>query len=149
MIVWITGQPSSGKSTLAKELKTKLAPKSCFVIDGDLFRNQTYNQDYSEYGRRINVERMMIRALEESHNHDYVIVAAVSPFIDQREWLKTKTNVKEVYLSSKRFKEGRMVDYYVPPKENFIGINTDQKNVDETVSTVLEYIYDYSDCSNG
>jgi adenylylsulfate kinase-like enzyme len=140
MIIWITGQPATGKSTLANELKNKLAPKSCLVIDGDQFRSETNNQDYSKAGRRLNVERIMMRALEENNKYNYVIVAAVSPFIDQRNWIKQKTNVKEICLTSTRVKEGYMVDYYLAPLENYLHIDTDNISIDETTSKALKYI---------
>ncbi len=140
MIIWITGQPATGKTTLANELKNKLTPSSCLIIDGDQFRSETHNQDYSEAGRRLNVERIMIRALEENNKYDYVIVAAVSPFIDQRNWIKEKAIVKEIYLTSTRIKEGCMVEYYIPPFEKFLHIDTDNKSVDITVATALKYI---------
>ncbi len=140
MIIWITGQPATGKSTLAKELKNKLGTNSCLIIDGDQFRSETNNQDYSKAGRRLNVERIMMRALEENNNYSYVIVAAVSPFIDQRNWIKQKTNVKEICLTSTRVKEGYMVDYYLAPLEEYLHIDTDNISIDETVSKALKYI---------
>jgi adenylylsulfate kinase-like enzyme len=140
MIIWITGQPATGKSTLANELKNKLAPKSCLIIDGDQFRNETNNQDYSKAGRRLNVERIMMRALEENNNYNYVIVAAVSPFIDQRNWIKEKTGAKEICLTSTRVKEGCMVEYYLAPLEKYLHIDTDNKSVDETTAIALKYV---------
>ena len=140
MIIWITGQPASGKTTLAKYLTECFVNKSYRVIDGDVFRNHTANNDYSEQGRRLNVERIMIFALGEEHYYDYVIVAAVSPFKDQRDWIKTKTNVKEIYLTSTRQREGRMVDYYSPPTKDYLHIDTDVHSVVETQQKALTYI---------
>lgn len=140
MIIWITGQPATGKSTLALGLKNKLTPKSCLIIDGDTFRQETNNQDYSKAGRRLNVERIMMKALEENSHYDYVIVSAVSPFIDQRNWIKQKTPTKEICLTSTRQKEGRMVEYYLAPLENYIHIDTDNISIDETLSKALKYV---------
>lgn len=140
MIIWITGQPASGKTTLANKLCECFISQSYRVIDGDNFRRLTENNDYSEQGRRLNVERMMIFALGEDHYYDYVIVAAVSPFKDQRDWVKTKANVKEIYLTSGRQRDGRMVDYYSPPTNNYLHIDTDIHSVVETQQKALTYI---------
>lgn len=140
MIIWITGQPASGKTTLAKKLTECFVSKSYTIIDGDNFRQLTENNDYSEKGRRLNIERMMITAIEHNHHYDYVIVAAVSPFKDQRDWIKTKANVKEIYLTSSRQREGRMVDYYSPPTNNYLHIDTDTRSVVETQQKALTYI---------
>ena len=140
MIIWITGQPASGKSTLSKKLTECFVDKSYRIIDGDIFRNQTSNNDYSEKGRRLNVERIMISALGEERYYDYVIVAAVSPFKDQRDWIKTKTNVKEIYLTSSRQRDGKMVEYYSPPTDNYLHIDTDTHTVVETQLKSLTYI---------
>lgn len=140
MIIWITGQPASGKTTLAKYLTECFVDKTYRVIDGDVFRNHTANNDYSEQGRRLNVERIMIFALGEENYYDYVIVAAVSPFKDQRDWIKTKTDVKEIYLTSTRQREGRMVDYYSPPTKDYLHIDTDVHSVVETQQKALTYI---------
>jgi len=140
MIIWITGQPCSGKSTLAKKLSECFVESSPRIIDGDTFRNLTENNDYSEKGRRLNVERIMITALNEQNYYNHVIVAAVSPFKDQRDWIKNKTNVKEIYLTSSRQREGRMVDYYSPPTDNYLHIDTDTHSVVETQLKALTYI---------
>jgi adenylylsulfate kinase-like enzyme len=78
--------------------------------------------------------------LGEERYYDYVIVAAVSPFKDQRDWVKTKTNVKEIYLTSSRQRDGRMVDYYSPPTNNYLHIDTDTHSVIETQLKALTYI---------
>jgi adenylylsulfate kinase-like enzyme len=140
MIIWITGQPASGKTTLAKYLTECFVDKTYRVIDGDVFRHHTANNDYSEQGRRLNVERIMIFALGEEHYYDYIIVAAVSPFKDQRDWIKTKANVKEIYLTSSRQREGRMVEYYSPPTNNYLHIDTDTHSMLETQQKALTYI---------
>ena len=140
MIIWITGQPASGKTTLANKLIQCFVYQSYTIIDGDTFRQLTENHDYSEKGRRLNIERMMITALEHDRYYDYVIVAAVSPFKDQRDWIKTKANVKEIYLTSSRQREGRMVDYYSPPTNNYLHIDTDTHSMLETQQKALTYI---------
>ncbi len=109
-------------------------------MDGDMFRKLTDNNDYSRVGRRLNIERIMTNILVDEHKYDYNIVSVVSPFRDQRDWIKTKTNVKEIYLKSNREREGKMVDYYSPPVNNYLHIDTDTNDVLETLAKAKEYI---------
>ena len=52
-VIWFTGQPGAGKTTLAKELIRKLSNEKVIHIDGDDLRDVLDNKDYSERGRRI------------------------------------------------------------------------------------------------
>jgi adenylylsulfate kinase-like enzyme len=54
MIYWFTGQPGHGKTVLASALKQEL--DNTFHIDGDDLRAIFDNKDYSEAGRRKNIE---------------------------------------------------------------------------------------------
>jgi adenylylsulfate kinase-like enzyme len=109
-------------------------------VDGDTFRKLTDNNDYSPSGRRRNIERIMTNILVDENQYDYTIVSVVSPFRDQRDWIKTKTNVKEIYLKSNREREGKMVDYYSPPVENYLLIDTNNNSVTETLDKAVKYI---------
>ena len=53
VVVWITGLPASGKSTLATRLKEKLEPgAACCILDSDELRNTlTPSPGYDERGR--------------------------------------------------------------------------------------------------
>ena len=63
MIYLFTGQPGSGKTTLAKKLQIWLQTdkknwrKSVFHIDGDQLREIFPNQDYSKEGREKNIQK--------------------------------------------------------------------------------------------
>ena len=53
-IIWLTGQPGSGKTTLANELKNRIEKnsKDVMIVDGDDLRNITTNKDYSRKGEK-------------------------------------------------------------------------------------------------
>ena len=59
MIIWLTGQPGSGKTTLAnsiiKEIKLNSNDIKIINIDGDDLRLISKNQDYSKQGRIKNI----------------------------------------------------------------------------------------------
>jgi adenylylsulfate kinase-like enzyme len=146
MIIILTGQPNSGKTTLALELTHYLHEMrkdvTDVVIDGDTLRTITKNVDYSKDGRRKNVQNAINLAINSDINNDYTVVALVSPFRDLRESLKNNNKhvVKEIYLHSSRLREGKMVDYYEPPIENFLLVDTDKNNIKESLNLIINYI---------
>ncbi len=146
MIISFTGQPNSGKTTLALELVHRLhemrKDTTAIIIDGDSLRTITRNADYSKDGRRKNVQAAINLSVNSDTTNDYTVVALVSPFRDLRESLKNnnKNIVKEVYLHSNRLREGKMVDYYEPPLTNYLDIDTDKHTIEESIKLILDYI---------
>ena len=55
MIYWLTGQPGAGKTTLGNWLIAALQGDAV-LVDGDDIREIFENKDYSEQGRRKNIE---------------------------------------------------------------------------------------------
>jgi len=146
MIIILTGQPNSGKTTLALELVHRLHEMrkdvTATIIDGDSLRTITQNVDYSKNGRRKNVQTAINLSINSDASNDYTVVALVSPFRDLRESLKNnnKHSVKEVYLHSSRLREGKMVEYYEPPLNNYLDIDTDKHTIEESIKLILDYI---------
>jgi len=146
MIIILTGQPNSGKTTLALELVHRLHELrkdiTATIIDGDSLRKVTRNSDYSKDGRRKNVNSAINLAINSDTSNDYTVVALVSPFKDLRELLKNnvKHTVKEIYLHSSRLREGKMVDYYEPPLNNYLDIDTDKHTIEESIKLITDYI---------
>jgi adenylylsulfate kinase len=127
MIIWLTGQPGSGKTTLAEWLKAHFYGNA-IIIDGDDIRHVYQNKDYSEEGRRKNIEKAQDLALFLHHKNLTPIVSLVSPYRDQRESFKEKMgkDIKEFYIHTTniRGRENFHVQDYEPPLENFIDIDT-------------------------
>ena len=58
MIIWLTGQPGSGKTTLANMLMKVLSDNrnsNLINLDGDDLRKINKNKDYSKEGRIKNI----------------------------------------------------------------------------------------------
>ena len=147
MIIWFTGQPNSGKTTLALEVVHFLheirKDITATIIDGDSLRKITRNVDYSKDGRRKNVKSAINLAINsDTSSNDYTVVALVSPFRDLRELLKnnSKHTVKEIYLHSSRLREGKMVEYYEQPLNNYLDIDTDKHTIEESIKLITHYI---------
>lgn len=144
MIYWFTGQPGAGKTTLANELVKylKTSRKDVLHIDGDDLREILRNKDYSEEGRRKNVETAQNIAKYLSHKQKEVVVSLVSPFKDQRESLKGEIPVIEILVSTSeiRGREKFHVEDYDPPTENFISIDTTNKKLEESFIELINYM---------
>ena len=144
MIIWLTGQPSSGKTTIAQELLKTQEFKNAFLIDGDRLRDLFNNKDYSEKGRRDNVDLAQSLAYYINDNHKHVIVAMVSPYRDQRETFKEKIgdDIKEFYIhtTETRGREDFHVNNYEMPLTNFISINTTGKTPLESAELIIKLL---------
>ena len=146
MVLWFTGQPGSGKTTLTnKFIEDKLIgfmkiPHWKIVhIDGDDLRDVLDNKDYSEKGRRKNIQFAIDMAKVMDDKGYLVLVSLVSPYRDMREKLKSNRNITEFYLHTTeiRGKEDYFVENYEPPLHNFTEINTD-KPIEECVDEILD-----------
>jgi adenylylsulfate kinase-like enzyme len=140
MIYNFIGQPHSGKTTLAKHLRTALQIRNetrlVYMIDGDKLRDLFQNKDYSEAGRRKNIERAysIARYLQDLNPFYDIIIAVVSPFLDLREELKESTDVTEIYVHTTniRGRENFHVVDFEKPVTNYIDLET--TDVDELTS---------------
>ena len=143
-IFWITGQPGAGKTTIAKELRSSIVDSKrelCFHIDGDDIRDLFDNKDYSEEGRRKNIQLAQQISQYLNSQSVNVVVSLVSPYKDQREEFKKKMGRKitEIYVhtSEIRGRENLFVDDYESPTENFINIDTTNIGVNECIKKIL------------
>jgi adenylylsulfate kinase len=140
MIYNFIGQPHSGKTTLARHLRTVLRSNNelrvVYMIDGDKLRDLFQNKDYSEAGRRKNIERAysIARYLQDLSPFNDVIIAVVSPFLDLREELKEAEDVTEIYVhtTNVRGRENFHVADFETPITNYIDLDT--TDVDEVTS---------------
>jgi bifunctional enzyme CysN/CysC len=104
-VVWLTGLPGAGKSTLARALERRLFSNggSPILLDGDTLR-AGLNGDlgFSPQDRSENIRRLAEVATHLARNGHIAIVAAVSPAIDDRAAARRIADAafREVYVST-------------------------------------------------
>lgn len=139
MIIWLTGQPGAGKTTICKHAINKGA----FHIDGDDLRDLFDNKDYSEAGRRKNVELAQQIAQYLHNKGKHVWVSLVSPFKDQRDKFKQKMgeDLVEVYVhtSEIRGRENFFVKEYGVPDNDYLDLDTTNISIEMCVDKVIKY----------
>jgi adenylylsulfate kinase len=142
MIYYLIGQPHAGKTTLSKLLKQHLYPQNIIQIDGDDIRDIFQNKDYSEDGRRKNIQRAQDIATFLNVKGFNVIISLVSPYKDLRDELKEKSEVVEIYIHTTdiRGRENFHVENYEKPTENYIDIDTTGISEFDSIGELIDKI---------
>ena len=146
-IYLFTGQPGSGKTTLAKKLQIWLQTdkknwrKSVFHIDGDELRELFPNTDYSKEGREKNIQKAFDIAKFLNNNGNDVVISLVSPYKELRDKFKSDCNVTEIYCHTKKIRgrESFFALDYEPPTEFFVNLDTSE-NADNTFNKLIKIL---------
>lgn len=97
-VLWFTGLPASGKSTIANLVEQKLhaAGKHTYILDGDNLR-QRFNQDlgFSETDRVENIRRIAEVASLMIDAGLIVLVTSISPYRADRDMARRLFSVDE------------------------------------------------------
>jgi adenylylsulfate kinase-like enzyme len=138
MIVWLTGQPGSGKTTLGNALINEFSVD--YLVDGDDLRRIMPNPGYHRQGRHTNIDRAQAIAAFLDDRGYRIGVTLVAPYRKQRETFKTHRKVREVYLhydpSLLRGRENFWVADYEPPLEADLVLDTGRLEVWECVTAI-------------
>lgn len=106
VVIWLTGLPSSGKTTLAQNLHLLLKKqgKQSVLIDGDEFRKSLASDlGFSLEDRQENVRRAAEMARMVMQSGVIAICSFISPTIESREQARSivgTNNFCEVYVST-------------------------------------------------
>ena len=173
VVVWFTGLPCSGKTTLTEKLGLSLHQKNimAYAIDGDQIR-KGLNSDlgFLKEDRSENIRRVGEVAKMFADVGFVVIVALISPFREDRD--KVRNNLGsdrfvEIYLDCpieecekrdvkghyKLARNGKMQDFtgvsspYEPPLNPELSLRTNVNKVNNCVDEVISYLVKFSHIS--
>ena len=144
MIVWLTGQPGSGKTTLANRLIEKIQSEDDDIkiinLDGDDLRSINKNKDYSKEGRIKNISTA-ISIMRFLCNKDYVcVISIVAPYKFLRDELKNEFPFLEVYLHTSEIRgieDYFAKDYEIPTDPKTLSIDTGKLTIKESTDEIF------------
>ncbi len=161
MVIWFTGLPCSGKTTLSKELEKYFKSKNIPVqrLDGDVVRKTICSDlGFSKKDRDENIKRIAYIARLLANNGVNVIVAFVTPYQKMRDFARSicpnyievyvkcsveeckKRDVKGMYAMAKR---GEIKDFtgvndpYEEPKNPEIIVSTKEESAEKSVEKIV------------
>ncbi len=142
-VIWLTGQPGAGKTSIGKLIHHHVitnGKRKAVILDGDDIRLLFENKDYSITGRRRNIDFVQKMVDFLIGNDILPIVSLVSPFKDLRETTKSMHKTLELYLKTDdiRGREHFHVEYYEPPADHYIELDTTNKSEKETFDYLLK-----------
>ena len=167
-VLWFTGLPSSGKSTLANEVAHLLHQRGhlTYVLDGDNIRHGL-NKDlgFSPEDREENIRRIGEVAKLFADAGVIALTAFVSPYRKDRNRARSLLEdgrFIEVYVNCpvqvcesrdpkglyKKAKAGEIPQFtgisapYEPPENPEIEVRTDEMSVSEAAQAVIRYLED-------
>ncbi len=142
MIYWFTGQPGTGKRTLAVSLTSTQQKRGVPVVhlEGEFLRELMGNQDFSEAGRIRNIQAAQQLAAKLQSDGIVVVASLVSPYRKMREEFKRRNPVLEIYVHTTevRGKEAYFVTNFEPPQQGFLDIDTTNISVEACLQKILE-----------
>jgi adenylyl-sulfate kinase len=164
MIIWLTGLPCSGKTTLGIALTERLRARGWLAefLDGDVIRRELCRDlGFSKADREENIRRLGFVATLLARNHVIAVVSAVSPYRSAREQVRQETaGFVEVYVNAPlavceqrdvkgMYHRARMGglpgftgidDPYEAPLEPEVECRTDRESIEESVSKIFERV---------
>ena len=161
-VVWLTGLPGSGKTTISNHLEPKLRTMGwpVEILDGDEIRqNLSKGLGFSREDRETHLKRAAYVAKLLSRNGVAVIAAFISPYRNVREYArKETTNFLEIFVKCslqvcaqrdpkglyKKASAGEIKNLtgpqgvYEEPIAPDLIVQTDNQTVEESVNSILD-----------
>jgi adenylylsulfate kinase len=165
-VIWLTGLPSSGKTTTAKFLEDELRSRGLRVetLDGDEVRKSlSPDLGFSRLEREAHAKRIAYVSMLLSRNGVIAIVALISPFRSSREYARNLIDrFVEVWVSCsvetcrkrdpkglyKQAQEGKVSDFtgvqdpYEPPINPEVIIDSEHENPRACGSKIIAALTD-------
>jgi adenylylsulfate kinase len=161
-VIWLTGLPASGKTTLATRVVSELSKRVKIEhLDGDSIRRLFPNAGFSRADRDEHVKRVAHLASRLEAHGIFVVVSLVSPYADARNAARAMCKrFIEVYVATPlaecqrrdpkglyaRARRGEISgftgvdDPYEPPEQPALTINTMTTSVENAAGQVIRAI---------
>ena len=162
-VIWFTGLPSSGKTTLSLELISFLEKEGHAVehLDGDAVRAILPGTGFSKDDRNNHIRRMGFMASRLEYHGIIVIASFVSPYRESRDFARglcknfievylaadidecTKRDVKGMYKEAKSGQRASMTgidDPYEAPTNPELTIDTSKLTIEQSAGQILSYL---------
>ncbi|MGH7619595.1 MAG: adenylyl-sulfate kinase [Gemmatimonadaceae bacterium] len=159
-VIWFTGLPSAGKTTIATRVVGELRRRGHAVehLDGDTIRDIFPHTGFSREERDAHVRRVGYLASRLEQHGVFVVASLISPYAESRQFVRGLCeNFVEVYVSTSRdecerrdvkglyakARAGVIVkftgvdDPYEPPTQPDVVIDTQRVSLDDAGSRVL------------
>jgi ATP sulfurylase/adenylyl-sulfate kinase len=160
-VIWLTGLSGAGKSTIARRLERELAAlgRPAEVLDGDEVRTHlSAGLGFSKEDRDTNIRRIGYVARVLARNGGVAITAAISPYREVRDELRSLTpgffevyvrcsrdelvrrDVKGLYAKALRGEIANFTgvsDPYEEPLEPDVVVDTERESVEQSVARIL------------
>ncbi len=167
-VIWLTGLPASGKSTIAVAVERRLFEQGhhAYVLDGDNLRQGLCSDlGFSPDDRRENIRRAGEVAALFANAGIITIASFISPYRADRDAARRAAgkDFHEIYIKAdaalceardpkghyRKARAGEITDFtginndYEVPTDPQLVVDTGMLSVDECVSAVLRYIDDH------
>lgn len=163
MVIWFTGLPCSGKSTLADALATKLRTLNIQVeqLDGDIVRKFLPQLGFSREDRNQHIKQMALLAHLLEKNGITVVASFVSPYEESRKFVRENCkHYIEIYVATplslceqrdvkgmyKKARAGQLNSFtgvddpYQVPASPELKIDTTGRDVADCVEQIINYL---------
>ena len=160
VIVWFTGLPCCGKTTVARGVKKQLEAmgKDVELLDGDTVRDYIKNRDFSAEGRNKHLRYIALTAKLLAKRDVVVLCSFVSPYRENRDFARSiSDDFLEVYVKAplelcierdvkgmyKKALSGEIKgftgidDPYEETENPELVLETDKEDVDESIKKVM------------
>jgi len=167
-VIWFTGLPCSGKTTLANKLQSRLCQNDLLVytLDGEQIRKGISSDlDFTKEGRKENIRRTGEISKLFADAGFIIIVAVISPFREDRDNVRNILDpgqFVEIFVDCpievcesrdikghyKLARKGQIPEFtgvsspYHPPLQPEIQLKTNINNPEQCINDILNYLFD-------
>ena len=166
LTIWLTGLPSSGKTTIARGLEKRLLNRGnrVEVLDGDVVRTHlTKGLGFTKEDRDENIRRIGFVANLLARNGVVVVVSAISPYREVRDEVRelhagrffevhvstpvevcAARDVKGLYAKQRAGEVSGLTgvdDPYEPPEAPEAVVTTHGQTVEESVEVIWQALH--------